>query len=273
MDPGIHKVCVDCAETLPRNAFPKKSFATPTPQCTACRKIANAARMKQRPPAPQRHDSNKNGAGVSRSPNNHGFCTYLDRLFSMACFPTVASLGIFTTAKDVSEAFSAINAARKTISPSKSRFGKMEGNTLCLCIGDGCTPRSAALACFVEGWKCISIDPEMQDKWVEGGAAAGSVKGLTCFKALLSQFMDTPSPDEPPPDSLILLLIHSHARLIGNASIDKIRERYGSPPTCLISIPCCASFGTERDVGRPDDTFDDDCIFSAKRTVMCWKFD
>ena len=33
-----------------------------------------------------------------------------------------------------------------------------------LCVGDGSTPRSAALfALFFPNWECISVDPQLQD--------------------------------------------------------------------------------------------------------------
>jgi len=122
------KTCMQCSTLLPRSAFPKKSFKTDTPICTSCRKTSQASALKQHPPAKNLLGNNHNAAGVKRSPNNHGYVAYLDRLFSMACFPKIVSLGIFTTAKDVSEAFAAINASRQMVTGGGDRFGKVRAH-------------------------------------------------------------------------------------------------------------------------------------------------
>ena len=75
-------------------------------------------------------------------------------------------------------------------------------------------------------------------------------------------------------DHLILLCVHSHARLMGSASIPNIMGRYNNLPTTLISLPCCPRFRSEKDVGRaPDVRYEDDCVFSACRKVEVWNFD
>jgi hypothetical protein len=76
------------------------------------------------------------------------------------------------------------------------------------------------------------------------------------------------------PKHVVLLCVHSHARFRGISTIDAIRARYHNVPTTLVSLPCCPKFRHLGDIGRPPDVkYDDDCVFSACRTVDVWNFD
>jgi hypothetical protein len=74
---------------------------------------------------------------------------------------------------------------------------------------------------------------------------------------------------------LVVVCVHSHARLIEPyCSVASIRAHFGTPPTTLVSLPCCATFRHTRDIGRaPDIRYDDDCVFSAQRTVEIWNYE
>ena len=75
-------------------------------------------------------------------------------------------------------------------------------------------------------------------------------------------------------DHLLLLCVHSHARLVGRASVASMTARFGGVPASLVSLPCCPRFRSRRDVGRaPDVSYEDDCVFSACRRVEVWNFD
>lgn len=86
----------------------------------------------------------------------------------------IVSLKAFTSAKDVSESMAAIQAANNS-NNNNQHYGQQmhtdkrsmkEKKVLCLCIGDGSTPRTAVLACFLEKkWDCISIDPALHAEW------------------------------------------------------------------------------------------------------------
>ena len=103
-----------------------------------------------------------------------------------------------------------------------------------------------------------------------------------------------------------MLCVHSHARFIEEASIENIRLLYASqkeniddisdgvyigrnvqsdsskttgtnfilPPTTIVSLPCCPTFRHVRDIGVPPDLkYDDDCVFSACRSVEVWNLE
>ena len=316
--PDLYK-CEKCQEMLGRHRFPKKIFrqlilgdngqgkkqnksATMKKLillCHSCKRLETANRCKQEPPKILQHDSTIAESGTKRRPNNFGYCDYVDKLFKMDCFAThIAPLKVFTSAKDVSESMAAIQAVMKhgQITP---RNPQNPGNILCLCIGDGCTPRTALLMAFLakksEGWECFSIDPVLSEDWAMGGdcfdgASTKGVQGLHCYKGTLKEFLGDPdqllhSKSDNQWRHLVLVCVHSHARFIDEASIENIRALYSTTtsttanserclrllPTTIVSLPCCPTFKHVRDIGEPPTLkYDDDCVFSACRRVEVW---
>jgi hypothetical protein len=147
---------------------------------------------------------------MNRRPNNFGYCDYVDKLFGMNCFGDIAALGVVQSAKDVSESMAALQGV--------IRHGKLpplplpattttntKRNVVCLCIGDGTTPRSAVLAAFTQPqWLCVSIDPALQETWSHNcnnnnstdnnstrEKKVLSVRGLIGYRGTLEQFMRT----------------------------------------------------------------------------------
>ena len=203
-------------------------------------------------------------------------------LFGMKCFPDLVSLGVFRSAKDVSESMAVLQGV--------TRHGNFnlasKSNVLCLCIGDGCTPRTAVLACYLQGWTCVSIDPALNEEW--SGNNPKDVVGLTGYRGTLAQFFDETdpslvrpsssasesSPSSKPYQHLILLCVHSHARFIGSVTVSRIRDCYDNVATTICSLPCCPKFRHKGDIGRePDTYYDDDCVFSAMRKVEIWNIE
>jgi hypothetical protein len=163
--------------------------------CHQCRKINGAIRMKQpKPKYTILTDSGKSNSGLTRRPNNWGYCNYLDQLFSMNCYTDIVKLKVFHSAKDISESMAAIYAIfhhsthvvvgvdgkkrdkkgingerdnRKGNDEQDNRNKDENKKVLCLCIGDGCTPRTAVLLSFLTKglWDCVSIDPALSNEW------------------------------------------------------------------------------------------------------------
>eukprot|EP00985_Skeletonema_marinoi_P023286 scaffold15419_cov206-Skeletonema_marinoi.AAC.3 len=272
------RICNECHQSLASHLFPKKKFAKEqdVDMCRQCKKNQTAKRCKQQPKENAKQ-GRKSESGIVRRPNNFGYCDYVDKLFSLNCFSDIVSLKVFTSAKDVSESMAAIQAA--------SQYGlqsnKQNGNRVkCLCIGDGSTPRTAVLACYLKQWECVvSIDPALQEDW--HGICPKGVRGLVGFKGTLEEFMKSQqqeeheggNPKQAEYDHLALLCVHSHARLHNNESVDRIMARYGNISTTLVSLPCCPTFRSQKDVGRaPDHVYEDDCVFSQCRKVEIWNF-
>lgn len=266
----MHKICQKCGQNLPRHLFSKKEFGKDTSICHQCRRNQTAERCKQAV-KPQIKLGRMADSGIVRRPNNFGYCNYLDQVFSLRCFGELIALGAFNTAKDISESMAAIQAAIKHGLSHHPQEPKK--NVKCLCIGDGSTPRTAVLACYWRQWSCVSIDPALHEEWK--GEKPKGVRNLNGFGGTLEEFMSCPiDNDGSSYNHLVLLCVHSHARLIGPCSIQSIRNRYRLIPyVTLVSLPCCPKFRSHRDVGRaPDIFYDDDCVFSACRKVEIWNF-
>ncbi|KAL3805390.1 hypothetical protein HJC23_009097 [Cyclotella cryptica] len=272
-EPTTHRKCSACQEILPRDLFTKKENRKPPESpstCQQCRRNQTAQRCKM-PTKPNIQLGRRGDSGIKRRPNNFGYCNYLDQLFSMKCFPDIVALQVFTTAKDVSESMAALQAASQHGLRSK---GGKRCRVKCLCIGDGSTPRTAALACFLKRWDCVSIDPTLKTEWQ--GEQPKSIRGLFGFSGTIEEFMmrSKEGNDNADYDHLILLCVHSHARLVGSASMANIMLKYKNiPTTTLVSLPCCPKFRSHRDLGRePDIEYEDDCVFSACRKVEVWNY-
>ena len=240
-----------------------------------------ANRIKQKPPPSQGSLQGPVAeSGMVHRPNNFGHCDYIDMLFGMKCFPDLVSLGVFRSAKDVSESMAVLQGVTRH---GRNLNLKSKSDVLCLCIGDGCTPRTAVLACYLQGWTCVSIDPALSEEW--SGCNPKDVVGLTGYRGTLAQFFDETDPSLICPSSssssssryqhLVLLCVHSHARFIGSVTIPRIRNRYDNVATTICSLPCCPKFRHKGDIGRgePDISYDDDCVFSAMRKVEIWKIE
>ena len=252
-----HKTCGVCHESLPRHLFQKKEYRLTdrSPTCHKCKRTMTANRTKQKPPPSQGTLQGRVAdSGMVRRPNNFGHCDYIDMLFGMECFPDLVSLGVFRSAKDVSESMAVLQGVTR----HGNFHSKSKSNFLCLCIGDGCTPRTAVLACFLQGWTCVSIDPALNEEW--SGSNPKDVVGLTGYRprGTLADFFNNetdPSlihPQSSPLSStsskpymyqhLILLCVHSHARFIGSVTVSRIRSCYDNVATTICSLPCCPKF-------------------------------
>jgi DNA-directed RNA polymerase subunit RPC12/RpoP len=221
--------------------------------------------------------SNRLASGVHIKPRNHGYCDYIDQLFRHDCYSTLVQLKLFPSAKDCSESMGALQGVGAFAESTAGSRANAQRGVLVLAIGDGTTPRTAALACFLTSWHAVSIDPLLDSKWV--GTNPNGVRQLTGHRGTLDEYMQrlpaltTRTEDGEPLVKLVLLCVHSHARFIGDSCISAIRAKYGHVATTLVAIPCCATFHPEKDIGRRAEiSYEDLCIFSDKRKVSVWNW-
>ena len=114
------------------------------------------------------------------------------------------------------------------------------------------------------------------------GAQGGALFDPNLYSAeLRSQFVAARAPTElcstectaKPIEQLVILCVHAHNKFQGPASIAAVRAAFGNPPTLLVSLPCCHQFNPINDIGRPpDETYEDQAIFSDCRTVNLWRW-
>eukprot|EP01051_Picozoa_sp_SAG22_P012554 SAG22_NODE_1316_length_4765_cov_2.544792_2_plen_586_part_00 len=243
---------------------------------------AESQLQQDAPAAPAEAPSSRNGGRRNRiHPRNWGYTTYLDRVFGLACFGELTRLQIFPDAKDISESYGAVVAATRHghLAHLGSRKAERAPGVLCLAVGDGATPRTAALVAFLTRWRAISIDPALRASWL--GSEPQGVRRLSCYGGTFEGFCADAGPGGlgvvaaggERCAELVLLCVHSHNQFVGDASVDAVRARLGYPPTTLVSLPCCHQFNPQKEIGRkPDHGFEDFAIFSACRAVNVWNW-
>ena len=254
-----------CPGSEPRGgAQCEQGVATPAPAAA----LAAAAATE----APNSSDASQRD---KIHPRNWGYTTHLDRVFGLACFGELTRLQIFPDAKDISESYGALVAATRHghLARLGSRKAERAGGVLCLAVGDGATPRTAALVSFLTQWRAISIDPALRSGWL--GPEPQGVRRLSCYGGTFEGFCAEAGPSGLGAAGgcaeLVLLCVHSHNQFVGEASVDAVRARLGYPPTTLVSLPCCHQFNPQKEIGRqPDSSFEDLAIFSACRAVNVW---
>ena len=86
------------------------------------------------------------------------YARYVNEMLRLGCAPELMRLRLFPDAKELTETFAVHQAVRSRLGASYPKTD--EGVTL-VAVGDGNTPRTAALFAFLTRWHCVSIDPEI----------------------------------------------------------------------------------------------------------------
>jgi len=295
--------CISCSVTKPKAAFFIKAWRRPvgTRECACCTRKRNGW------PVQEAHKETEffqdlsleagpgGGGGGKVRPNNWGYLTYVDKVFGLDCFKELVRLGIFESAKDISESMGALQACARHGFPnmdSDSKEAKEGGKStktttqeqwrrpkvLAVNIGDGQRPHTAGLMAFLTKWHTVSLDPELRPEWC--GNDPHGIKRLFGVRDTFEGWMaklhagETPLPfAEESFDTLLLVGVHAHNQFRGPASMPQVIERFGHLDAVLVSLPCCQAFNPVNDLGRePDVTFEDLAIFSAKRRVNIWRW-
>lgn len=82
---------------------------------------------------------------------------YLDLFMRWDCGPDLLHIGLFPNAKEVTESMACLTAMDKQLTVRFSEEG-----TLCIVVGDGSLPRTAALIAMRTKWRrVISVDPDL----------------------------------------------------------------------------------------------------------------
>jgi hypothetical protein len=180
---------------------------------------------------------------------------YMDDLVRMNCGPDLLALKVFPNAKEVSESMGAFYAVRKHL--GDKLFGDSDVHVVA--VGDGCTPRTAALFAFLTRWTCWSVDPRLvsKDKYA-------AVNRLHVVPTAVEQFK------LPACKRAIIVAVHSHADLTAAVKACAAAERVD-----VIAIPCCVlqELRLRKEVidpRAPDVEYEDFGIGSPHRTVRLW---
>ena len=85
---------------------------------------------------------------------------HLHRFFKMGSAPLLMSENIFPNIKEITESMGAFVAIHEHL--IKNGIDRNSNKVDVYAIGDGHSPRTAALIACLTKWNCISIDPQMR---------------------------------------------------------------------------------------------------------------
>jgi len=174
---------------------------------------------------------------------------HINEFVKLKCASDLLALKLFPNAKEITESMAAFNAVRSHISRQCS--AAFADDTIALVsVGDGHTPRTAAMFAFRTAWHCYSIDPLLREKeW--------PIKRLIVLRRKVEdEVLDLSSFSQ-----VIVVMVHSHAPM--NAVLQNIRAKR----LHIMSIPCCVPHDIKHETYLG---YQDESIWSPKNTVKIW---
>jgi len=178
---------------------------------------------------------------------------YFDEFISLHCASDMLELGLFPNAKEITESFACYNAVRTRL----KHLDRGDPYVSVVVVGDGYTPRTAALFAFLTRWTCYSVDPALgkngkADRW--SAIQRLHIKACKIEDAFFQHsFYPT-----------VIVCPHSHAPLQSSVDAVTAEER------CVVTIPCCIEHQTVNGL-LPDMEYADWGVWSPHRLVRIWR--
>lgn len=190
---------------------------------------------------------------------------YVDEFLGLKCAVDLLALDVYPNGKEITESAAAYHAATRKL----GHRPESQGVTL-VAVGDGSTPRTAALFSFRTRWTCWSVDPQL--KWEacapsnepNGSRGDGPVKKRHLRRLGIAP-VTIEAFDAPLSGHVVLAAVHSHASL--PVALAKVTQ-LGASSVDVIANPCCV----EQTLGwEPDIAYQDWNIWSPQREVRIWR--
>lgn len=175
---------------------------------------------------------------------------YVDEFVgSLECAPKLLELRLLPNAKELTETVAAFHAIRTHL-PS---FSLTDPTIALVAVGDGATPRLAALAAFLTRWTCHSVDPLLPttNRWT-------AVDRLHTYAGKIEEFKFAAP-------RCVVVLMHAHVPL------PKALESIASASIGIIVCPCCDFYDKHKLARAPDVEYDDWGILSPHRLMRVWR--
>lgn len=168
---------------------------------------------------------------------------YIDEFIRLRCATDLLHWRLYPNAKEITESMAAYEAVRRYF--WKRGYNPRDSTIRLIAVGDGSTPRTAALFAVRTNWECYSIDPALNDKdW-------SAIRRLhICRSRIEDHTFQGPT---------IVVAVHSHA------SLEAVQRVCGKCP--IVAIPCCVPQTIEVE---PDIQYEDMGILSPERSVRVW---
>lgn len=169
---------------------------------------------------------------------------YINELLRLKCAPDLLSVKVFPNTKEITESFGMYNAVR-THYPDLLA----DRNVTYLVVGDGNTPRTAAVFAFRTACGVYSVDPRMKEKHF-------AVHRLTTLKKRIEDVTRMKA------GKTVFLLPHAHVKessmlhLVNSGDI-------------VITIECCVPYNASIE---PRVTYRDANILSPKNEIKIYEY-
>ncbi|DBA05365.1 TPA: hypothetical protein N0F65_007527 [Lagenidium giganteum] len=192
---------------------------------------------------------------------------YLNEFVSkLQCAPALLDHKIFPDAKEITESMGLFNAVHRFLLPDEPAIAADESDANAksdgiVVVGDGNTPRSAAMFAFrLKNWKCYSVDPAMEKQSTPRSHGWESIENLVVVRNKIENVRITLR-------RAIVVLVHAHVTLPQALSAIDAETVLG-----VVTMPCCNWYGEHEQLnGRhPDLVYDDFSVMSNHREIRLW---
>lgn len=181
---------------------------------------------------------------------------YLNEFFYLKCGPDLFELRLFPNPKEVTESFGAYNAYRKHLN---KKFDPKDETIGLISVGDGNTPRTAAIFAFLTKWKCLSIDPQLKEKeWKISRLSTAKLRIEESKEVIYSALKEC--------NKILIVCVHSHANLDSTMRI--VNKALPNVENSVISIQCCIPQIIKDN--KPNFEYRDWSILSPENLVKVW---
>lgn len=174
---------------------------------------------------------------------------YFNEFWSLRCKFDLMEREIYPNPKEITESMTAYNAIRKYL---RKDFDFNDPDVVCICVGDGRSPRTGAMVAFRSKWQVFSVDPILKHP-----SEKYNIDRLTCMPYKIE---DVPTFKAK---KVIVLAVHSHASL--PATLDKIQAEQ----VAVVALPCCTPL--EVPGQGPDYDYRDWGCWSPENRVKVWR--
>jgi len=180
---------------------------------------------------------------------------YINEFVKLNCASDLLELKLFPNAKEITESMGAFHAVRSVILPETGIQRNDPGITL-VSVGDGCTPRTAALFAFLTKWQCYSIDPQLREApFSIKQLVTHPIERLTVYQKEIEDVIICSA------SATIVVCVHSHVPL------PLVLPQIRGVPRHVVAIPCCIPQDIPEKIYRG---YIDRNIWSPKNEVKVW---
>ncbi len=147
---------------------------------------------------------------------------YVNRFIGLNSLEEFGKYGLFPNVKEVTESFGMYHAVTQWIGGTDPDIFDDDTNVYVIVVGDGKTPRTAALFAFMTKWQCCSIDPALE----------GDYEGIRRLDIVPERIEDAKI---KPTDDGINIIVMPHAHVEPQVAWNKL----ANDRTWLVNMPCC----------------------------------